>query len=295
MNLRVVHRTEYAYESSVSASYGQIYLLPRDATGQRVLSTRVDIDPLPDSFGEFKDFFGNQAANFSVLRRHRTLIVSTTSFVDVSERRPPAAGTVSPPWDDVVAALDAAVNAELIDARQFVLASPAVPLSGATEAYARTSFAPGRPMLDALSDLTTRIHSDIKYKPGTTSLSTKPDDVLAERTGVCQDMAHLQVACLRSIGLAARYVSGYLETLPPPGKPKLQGADASHAWVSVYLPPLGWIDVDPTNDCFVGPRHITTAWGRDYSDVSPLKGVIFTEAKRNTMTVSVDVSPVEHS
>jgi len=291
MALRVVHRTEYAYESAVSASYGQLYLLPRDAVGQTVTSTKVEIDPRPDSYSEFVDFFGNRAANFSVLRRHRSLVVTTSSIVDVSARRPPDLFSGSLPWDESMAWLHADGDPTAFEMRQFVLDSPAVPASVATRAYAEPSFPPGRPLLEALADLNARIHADIRYKPGTTSLVTTPDEVLTERKGVCQDFAHLAVACLRSMGLPARYVSGYLETLPPPGKAKLQGADASHAWLSSHVPGIGWVDLDPTNNCFVGERHVTTAWGRDYTDVSPLKGVIFTEAKSNTMTVSVDVSP----
>lgn len=291
MALRVVHRTEYAYESAVSASYGQLYLLPRDAVGQTVTSTKVDIDPRPDSYSEFVDFFGNRAANFAVLRRHRSLVVTTSSIVDVSARRPPDLFSGSVPWDESLAWLHAGDDPTAYEVRQFILDSPAVPASADTRAYAEASFPPGRPLLEALADLNTRIHTDIRYKPGTTSLVTTPDEVLTERKGVCQDFAHLAVACLRSMGLPARYVSGYLETLPPPGKAKLHGADASHAWLSAHVPGIGWVDLDPTNNCFVGERHVTTAWGRDYSDVSPLKGVIFTEAKSNTMTVSVDVSP----
>ena len=291
MALRVVHRTEYAYDSAVSASYGPLYVLPRDGHGQSVLSTRVDIDPRPDSYNEFVDFFGNRVANFSILRRHRSLVVTTNSIVDVSARRPPDLFSGSVPWDQRMTWLDAGSDQAAFEDRQFILASPAVPASAATRAYAEASFPAGRPLLEALADLNTRIHQDIRYQPGTTSLVTTPDEVLAERKGVCQDFAHLAVGCLRSMGVPARYVSGYLETLPPPGKAKLQGADASHAWLSAHVPGIGWVDVDPTNNCFVGERHITTAWGRDYSDVSPLKGVIFTEAKSNTMTVSVDVSP----
>lgn len=291
MVLKVVHRTEYDYESPVSASYGQLYLLLRNAPGQQVQSTRVDIEPPADSFGDFSDFFGNRGANFSVLRRHRSLTVTATSLVDTSGRRPPDSPLSSPSWEDGLEHLRTSDDPAVLAARQFTLASPAVPLSEAARRYALETFTPGRPLLDGVHELTTRIYNDIQYKPGATSLRTTPDEVLDVRKGVCQDFAHLQVACLRSLGLAARYVSGYLETVAPPGKVKLQGADASHAWLSLHVPNVGWVDVDPTNNCFAGERHVTTAWGRDYGDVSPLKGVIFTEAKSNVMTVSVDVSP----
>lgn len=291
MALRVVHRTEYQYESSVSSSYGQLYQRPRAGGGQVVLSCRVDIDPPPDSYSEFVDFFGNNAANFVVSSAHTRLSITTTSVVDVSTRLLPDLDTSGISWDDVVGALATSDDAATLDARQFVLPSRAAEVTDAVRIYAASSFRPGRELLHAIQDLNTRIYNDMTYKSGITSLDTTPDELLKIRKGVCQDFAHLEVACLRSLGLPARYVSGYLETLPPPGREKLRGADASHAWVSVFVPATGWVDVDPTNNCFVGSRHVCTAWGRDYSDVSPVKGVIFTEAKSNTMRVSVDVGP----
>ena len=291
MVLRVVHRTEYQYESSVSSSYGQLYQRPRAGSGQVVLWCRVDIDPPPDSYSEFVDLFGNNAANFVVSSAHTRLSLTTTSVVDVSTRLLPDLDTSGISWDDVVGALATSDDAATLDARQFVLPSRAAEVTDAVRIYAASSFRPGRELLHAIQDLNTRIYNDMTYKSGITSLDTTPDELLKIRKGVCQDFAHLEVACLRSLGLPARYVSGYLETLPPPGREKLRGADASHAWVSVFVPATGWVDVDPTNNCFVGSRHVCTAWGRDYSDVSPVKGVIFTEAKSNTMRVSVDVGP----
>lgn len=290
MSLHVVHRTEYVYESPVSSSYGQLYLLPREAEGQHVLQSQLQIDPAPDSYNEFFDFYGNRVANFSVASSHSTLTVTLSSDVDVSGRIALSPEQfLQPTWSETAERF-LGDDAAILDAREFTFASPLVPLTKVVEAYALASFWPGRGLMEAVSELTMRINADIKYRPGTTSLSTLPDEVLDLRQGVCQDFAHLEIACLRSMGLAARYVSGYLETLPPPGMEKLQGADATHAWLAVYAPELGWIDVDPTNNCFVGNRHICTAWGRDYADVSPVKGVIFTNAKSNTMTVSVDVS-----
>jgi transglutaminase-like putative cysteine protease len=291
MSLHVVHRTEYVYDSPVSASYGQLYLLPRQAPGQMVLQSQLRIDPLPDSYHEFLDFYGNRVANFSVSSSHTILTVTNTSEVDVSGRIALSpAQFLQPTWTETADLLRDGGDAAALDAREFTFSSPLIPLSKAVEAYALVSFSSGRGLLEAVSELTSRIHADIEYHPGATSLSTLPDEVLKLGQGVCQDFAHLEIACLRSMGLAARYVSGYLETVAPPGQEKLQGADASHAWLSVYAPGIGWIDVDPTNNCFVGNRHICTAWGRDYADVSPVKGVIFTNAKSNTMTVSVDVS-----
>ncbi len=288
MTYEVTHRTSYVYESVVSASYGMVYLLPRDTSAQRVLDVRVGITPEPDSYNERTDFFGNRVANFSVLDAHTELTVTTTSVVDVAVRLLPAFGT-GPSWESAAALVRESDDPEVIDSRQFLLESPSAPTSPAVRAFAAESFVPGRHLIDVLGELTARIFDGFAYKAGVTSLETTPEELLTLRKGVCQDFAHFQIACLRSFGIPARYVSGYLETLPPPGKERLIGADVSHAWVSAYLPTLGWVDVDPTNNVFVGERHICTAWGRDYADVSPLRGVIFTEAKTNTMTVSVDV------
>lgn len=292
MTYRVLHRTSYVYESIVSASYGVVYLLPRDTPAQRVVSCDVTVVPSPDSYNEHLDFFGNRVANFSVIDGHTELTVSTASVVDVAARQLPAFAT-GPTWERAVEIVRSSDDPEMIDARQFLLASPSAPVSEAVRAFAAPSFTPGRHLVDVLGDLTARIHDGFEYQAGVTTLETTPDEVLGLRQGVCQDFAHLQIACLRAYGVPARYVSGYLETLPPPGQAKLIGADVSHAWVSAYLPTMGWVDLDPTNNVFVGERHICTAWGRDYADVSPLRGVIFTEAKTNTMTVSVDVTSLD--
>lgn len=293
MTLQIIHRTEYVYDSAVSSSYGQLYLLPRSTAGQAVLRSQLVIDPAPDAYNEYTDFYGNSVANFSVATSHTELTVTATSVVDVY-------GAIAltpdqflrPAWEDGVQRLVDGVTQADLDAREFAFASELIPITDVVRTYAASSFWPGRGLLEIVSDLTGRIHQDLTYKPGVTTLSSLPEDVLSLREGVCQDFAHLQIACLRSFGLAARYVSGYLETLPPPGQAKLRGADASHAWLSVYVPDLGWVDVDPTNNCFIGERHICTAWGRDYRDVSPVKGIIFTDAKQNTMKVSVDVSHI---
>ncbi len=292
MTYRVVHRTSYVYESLVSASYGVVYLLPRDTPAQRVVECHVTVTPEPDSYSEHVDFFGNRVANFTVLEGHIELTVTTTSVVDVTARQLPAFGT-GPTWENAAEMVRSSDDPDMIDARQFLLDSPSAPVSEAVRAFACESFEARRHLVDVLGDLTGRIYRRFQYKSGVTSLRTTPDELLTLGKGVCQDFAHLQIACLRAYGVPARYVSGYLETLPPPGRPKLIGADVSHAWVSAYLPTMGWVDLDPTNNVFVGERHICTAWGRDYADVSPLRGVIFTEAKSNTMTVSVDVTSLD--
>lgn len=291
MPYRIVHRTSYTYDSPVSASYGELYLLPRASDAQRVVQTDVVIDPRPNTYTERNDFFGNRAANFAVLERHTALTVTTTSIVEVTGRRVPQRFE-GPSWEHTRDLCTRSLEPDVLDARQFVLDSPNIEVTPAVRDYAAPSFLPDRPVVDVLGDLTSRIFQDFEYKPGATDLATTPDELLALRKGVCQDFAQLQIACLRAFGIPARYVSGYLETLPPPGKPKLQGADVSHAWVGCFVPGIGWVDVDPTNNLFVEGRHICTAWGREYADISPLKGVIFTEAKTNTMRVSVDVTSV---
>jgi transglutaminase-like putative cysteine protease len=298
MTYQVIHTTSYTYESEVSASYGDAHLLPRDMPGQLVVSAELSITPEPEHVRERADFFGNRATGFSINRGHTALEVTATSRVEVRGR---GIGQLlaTPPWEQVAASLSAAslgkpgVASDLADAVQFTLPSTLLPPSTPAAAYAMPSFRRGRPILEAVEDLSGRIFRDFSFKPGATTVSTPLTTVLARRAGVCQDFAHLTVAALRSVGLAGRYVSGYLETDPPPGKPKLVGADVSHAWASVFIPDLGWVDIDPTNDQFVGDRHITTAWGRDYRDVAPLRGIIFTDGDTDRLVVSVDVRKVD--
>jgi transglutaminase-like putative cysteine protease len=278
---RVTHTTEYRYGSPVEESYGQLYVLPRDTASQRCRRTVVDIEPKPDDYHERVDHFGNRAAYFAVLRPHTVLRLAASSTIDVEPTAPAGGG---PTWEAVRDALAP-------DDRQFALESPLVPRLDELADYAAASFTAGRPIVEAVADLSARIHRDFAYEPGATSVSTTLAEVLNQRRGVCQDFAHLGIGCLRSLGLAARYVSGYLETVPPPGRARLVGADVSHAWFGFHAGPLGWVDVDPTNDQFVAGHHLTNAWGRDYHDVPPVKGVIFTDAASNELSVTVDVVP----
>ncbi len=291
MTYRVVHRTEYQYESEVSSSYGELYLLLRDAPGQVCRSSKVRIEPEPHDYRERTDFYGNRAAYFAVLEPHTQLSVTAESVVDVS-RPGPLPLQLDQVWNTIRDRLRLDPADDVFDARGFVLSSPKIVLSPAVAAYAAESFPAGRPLAEALTELTSRIHADFVYEPGATSVSTTLSELLECRKGVCQDFAHLAVGSLRSVGLAARYVSGYLETRPPPGRPRLSGADVSHAWASVFVPDAGWVDLDPTNNQFVSDRYVTTACGRDYGDVSPLKGVIYTESTKNELHVSVDVLPL---
>jgi transglutaminase-like putative cysteine protease len=209
--------------------------------------------------------------------------------------RPPVQVDESLPWESLRDSLARDHSRAGLDVYQFCFPSPHVPDVPRLGEYARASFPEGRPLAAGLLELTGRIHADFAYDPAATNISTPIDEVFRQRRGVCQDLAHVQIGCLRSLGLAARYVSGYLRTYPPPGKPRLVGADASHAWLSVHAGPLGWIDVDPTNNSLPRDEHITIAWGRDYSDVCPISGM-FTGGGRHAMYVSVDVEPMgEHT
>jgi transglutaminase-like putative cysteine protease len=295
----VRHRTRYTYSDDVSSSYGRAYLVPRSAAGQTCLASRVDVDPVAAATSESVDFYGNRSVYFEVHTRHRVLDVLAVSTVEVARAVPDLASLDDRSWEQGVRDVAASTlrtggpGAVDVEARDMLLESPQVGRGGDAAAYAAGVFVPGRPLGEALGALVSTIHRDFTYKSGSTSVSTTLDEVLSKREGVCQDFAHLAVACLRGIGLPARYVSGYLETEPPPGKAKLQGADASHAWVSVLVPELGWVDLDPTNDQAADSRYVVTAWGRDYTDVPPLKGVIFTEAKKSTLKVEVDVVRVD--
>jgi transglutaminase-like putative cysteine protease len=291
---RVTHTTEYRYEGGeVSSSYSVAHLVPRRLPHQACLAADLVIDPNPLDYRERLDFFDNRTSFFSIQVPHRSLRVTATSEVDIT----PPGGQLqlheSESWDAFAARLRHDPDPELVSARQFLLDSPLVAASEELHAYAAPSFPAGRPLIEAVIDLTSRIHHEFDYEPGSTKITTGLHEVLERRQGVCQDFAHLTIGALRSLGLPARYVSGYLETLPPPGKPKLVGVDASHAWLSVFVPTTGWLDLDPTNDRVPNERYITTAWGRDYADVTPLKGVVFSSAKKQKLDVSVDVARLD--
>ncbi|GAA4176957.1 transglutaminase family protein [Gryllotalpicola koreensis] len=290
MRYRVSHRTEYSYDDEVSDSLGIAHLVPRQLPWQEVHSHAVAVDPLPDDVSEQLDYFGNALSYFHVTDAHEKLVVEATSEV-----------TTMTPWYDQSALDQPWERARPLAepdtpgawaATEFALASPGVALVTGARDYAATSLTPGRPLGEAVAELMSRIHADFDYDPTATTVTSTVADTLKERAGVCQDFAHLALACLRSHGVAARYVSGYLATDPPPGKPRVVGADASHAWLAVWVPGSGdWLAVDPTNDQRAGERYVTVAWGRDYGDVAPLKGVIFTEATKSTLRVAVDVAP----
>ena len=286
---RVTHKTQYEYEREVTASYGQLHLLPGDFPWQRCVHSEIAITPAPEAHRDRTDFFGNRASYFEIHEPHTELTVTATSIVEVDERPHGLSLFGARPWEDARDAVRGGLLPESIDATQFVLGSPLVEPAQIYRDYALRAFTPGRPLLDAVAALSAQIHAEFEYKPGSTSVSTPLAEAFAARRGVCQDFSHVGLACLRSLGLPARYVSGYLETEPAPGRPKLQGVDGSHAWLSVLVPEVGWIDVDPTNDQFVNGRYVVTAHGRDYGDVPPMGGVIYTEGKTESLEVEVDV------
>lgn len=295
---RVTHHTTYSYDDDVTDSYGLVMVQPRDLGHQRLLDHEVWTEPGHADLHTHRDLEGNASTFFHVTEEHRRLVVSAVSLVEC--RTPPPGRSVAEeyaatPWEDA-RPLSRADLPEAAVVAQYACPSPLVDLVPEARGLAAPSFPPGRPLVEGVVDLVRRVHTGFDYTPGSTDVSTRVADVLATRRGVCQDFAHLTIAALRGLGLAARYVSGYLATDPPPGRDRVVGADATHAWLEVWVPgpatTAGWLGVDPTNDCLTGDRHVTVAWGRDYDDVPPVKGVIFTEATESTMSVTVDVAPV---
>ncbi len=287
---QITHRTVYRYSDVVTSSYGRGFLTPRDSVRQRCLSHELAIDPAPSDSSTSRDVYGNLSSYFHVTERHQTLSITSSSVVEVDP--PPAelygGGSAKAPWEIArPVGLDGAL------ATEFTLDLQPPEITDAIRAYAKPSFAPGRPLIDVLRDLTSRIYSDFTYRSGSTTVSTKVSEVLAAREGVCQDFARLAIACLRANGLAASYVSGYLATDPPPGKERMVGIDATHAWASVWTPQNQWLGLDPTNDQMLDERYITVGYGRDYADVPPLRGIIYTDSESSVIEVAVDVAPFE--
>jgi transglutaminase-like putative cysteine protease len=291
MTYRIVHKTTYTYQHPVSFGIHVAYLKPRSKPHHIRTSHELLVTPAPVAMSERIDYFGNSSAFFTIQEPHEELKIEARSCVVVdgpSVKWPEH----SPAWDEVVRLLPADLSAIGLEAYQFVFESPRIPVGAEFAAYALPSFSPGRPLTEALLDLTARIYKDFLFDSKATDVKTSPRQVLRSRKGVCQDFAHLQVACLRSLGLPARYVSGYIRTYPPSGKPRLVGADASHAWASVYCPAVGWLDVDPTNNLIPSESHVTLGWGRDYGDVSPVRGVIL-GGRDHKLEVGVDMEPLD--
>ncbi|MCV7122454.1 transglutaminase family protein [Mycobacterium lacus] len=289
---RVTHRTEYRYSDTVTSSYGRGFLTPRDSLRQRCIAHRLTIDPTPADISTSRDSYGNISSYFHVTAPHRTLTVTSDSVVDVD---PPAPGlyTSGPALEPWEAARPAGLKGVL--ATEFTLDLNPPEITDEVRQYAAPSFVPGRPLVEVLRDLASRIYTDFTYRSGSTTISTGVNEVLAAREGVCQDFARLAIACLRANGLAACYVSGYLATDPPPGKDRMIGIDATHAWATVWTPQepgqFEWLGLDPTNDQLVDQRYIAVGRGRDYADVPPLRGIIYTNSEHSVIDVGVDVVP----
>jgi transglutaminase-like putative cysteine protease len=290
MKLRINHLTRYKYGEPVSLCHSIAHLKPPTTSRQRCLSSQIRVDPWPAVQREHEDFFGNRVSYFSIQQAHDALEVRALSEVEVSAPTLPDPASTQP-WERIVDRLHDRYDEPMTALRIFTIPSPLVPEDAGATAYAAESFSPGRPILAAVLELMGRIYRDFVYDPTSTTIATPLAEVMEQRKGVCQDFAHVAIAGLRGMGLAARYVSGYLETLPPPGQVKLQGADASHAWFSVLIPNIGWVDFDPTNDQVPGEQHITTAVGRDFQDVTPLRG-IFYGGGGHDLLVAVDVNRV---
>ena len=291
MIYKIVHRTTYKYKYPVSMGNHVACLKPRSIQRHSLRQSELTIKPSPASITERVDYFGNHLCYFTVEEPHDELIVEARSEV-VMEDRESSSRPQSPAWEEVVAALPRDQYPDVLEAYQFRFESPRIRLRPEFAAYALQSFTPGQPLREALLDLTARMHDDFRFDSKVTTVRTPVEEVFLKRRGVCQDFAHVQIACLRSINLAARYVSGYLRTYPPPGQPRLVGADASHAWVSCFCPGSGWFDVDPTNNVVPSDGHVTLAWGRDFGDVSPLHGLILGGGV-HTLKVAVDLEAVE--
>lgn len=291
MRYRISHKSIYDYTDHVSFCQNKAYLKPREAPGQEVFSAVLRISPPAAQVEDALDFYGNRVSLFTIQEPHKRLEVEVLSEVQCLGFPVPLQ---SMEWNLVEEFIKSDLSLKHLEAQEFLYPSPHVPLSNLYQEYALPSFEPRRPLIEAVEDLNKRIFTDFKYMPLTTTISTPISEVLEKRRGVCQDFAHLMIACLRSMGIPSRYVSGYLRTIPPVGKPRLVGADASHAWISVFVPGHGWLDFDPTNGRIPSDEHITVAWGRDYSDISPIRGIML-GGSGQTLRVSVDVEPISEA
>jgi transglutaminase-like putative cysteine protease len=288
INYRVIHTTTYNYSEPVSFCYNIARLEPRNTNDQLCNSSFINITPQPDIINEYEDFFGNKLVYFAIQHEHKALTVTVTSDVTKSEiMLPPIETYSSMSWE--LAKEQLGINkVDFLEAREFIAETPVTAADEEIIKYAMQSFTPGRPMFESVYNLMQRIYEDFTYKPGFTTIATPLAEVMKARKGVCQDFAHLAIACVRAMGLPARYVSGYIETIIPEGHEKLIGADASHAWFAVYIPRIGWLDFDPTNNQIPTTQYITIGWARDYFDIAPLKGVVLSSGSHQ-LSVSVDM------
>ena len=284
MTYRTTHTTTYVYDEPVAQSISEARLTPRSFERQRVQEVHIDVQPGFATRETRTDYFGNEVTTIAVFGTHERFIVTATSLVETGLG--PVRQLPEVPWETVRDLLAVPTDEESLAASEFIFESPYVPLVGAVADFARATFTPARPVVESMRELKHRIHDEFIYKPESTSIEVPLQEVMDKRHGVCQDFAHVMIGALRSMGLAARYVSGYLRS----GE-DVQGWEASHAWVSAYCPGLGWLDVDPTNNVVPTDGHVTLAWGRDYGDVSPLRGLVL-GGGAHKLRVSVDMEPV---
>lgn len=292
MRFRVVHTTHYQYAQGVTRCYNLANVIPRDTGRQYCLKNRITVSPQPATKHKRTDYFGNHAYHFEIQKPHTELIITAESDVQINDVGRELDLDLGASYAEVLAHLRDTLSQDTIEAREYLLNSPMVEYSSALEDYARPSFDSNRSLKACVSELTSRIFADFSYDPEFTTIATPLADVLEHKKGVCQDFAHLQIGCLRAMGIPAKYVSGYIETLPKPGEKKLVGADATHAWIAYFSPGEGWVEFDPTNNSEANTQHIVTAFGRDFFDVTPVKGVIFGGGKNPILSVSVDVSRI---
>ncbi|TAG28985.1 MAG: transglutaminase family protein [Burkholderiales bacterium] len=297
MKLSVIHETRYDYASPVEQAHHVVHLRPLATARQTVLSHRLTASPEPQSLREFMDSYGQPRTYFEMATPHTTLIVGAHSEVITQALPNSLSGALervtvpdSPRWESVAEHMLYNAAQSFDASREFAQPSPLAPIDADFARYASEVASPGATVFGLAKALCQRIHSEFKYTPAATDVGTPPSEALEKKVGVCQDFAQVMIACLRSLGLSARYVSGYLLTQPPPGKPRLIGADASHAWVSVYSPEYGWLEFDPTNNCIAGESHVVVGYGRDYADVAPIRGVI-RGGGTHTLKVAVTVAP----
>lgn len=292
MKYKVTHTTQYKYAENVSHCFNLANLVPRNTERQQCLSSRIIVVPQPTNTKQRTDYFGNHCYHFEIQTAHTELSITAESHIDIQTLSADLKLDLGMSYGDALQYLKLSHTMDVINAKEFLLNSPMIKISNELADYARPSFTLNRPLYECVAELTSRIFNDFKYTPGFTTIATPLTDVLQHKRGVCQDFAHLEVGCLRAMGIPAKYVSGYMETLPPPGQEKLVGADATHAWIAYFSPKEGWIEFDPTNDLRASNQHIVTAEGRDYYDVTPVKGVIFGGGKDPILSVSVDVARI---
>ena len=292
MRFRVRHETRYKYASRVTHCYNLAYIVPGNTARQRCIKNTITVSPRPVVSTRRSDYFGNEAYHFEIQRPHTELIITALSEVQMTDSGTGLNLELGTTYGEALGFLRRSTTQESIEASEFLLSSPMIKVIDELAEYARPSFHKDRSLKACVSDLTSRIFHEFSYDPHFTTIATPLSDVLKHKRGVCQDFAHLQVGCLRAMGIPAKYVSGYIETLPLPGVEKLVGADATHAWIAYFSPQEGWVEFDPTNNTSANSQHIVTALGRDYYDVTPVKGVIFGGGRNPVLNVSVDVARI---